>query len=185
MSISRRKFIASTIGSAAAVSLSGDDNTAAAAPVLAQSAPRPSRSSFGPWLEIDAGAIAHNIAAIAARTGNRPVLAVAKNNAYGCGLATAGPILDRVVVNVRKFLHDHDVTTWRRHRGLIQSGHENLESARGYFVRIPRSPVITRSRFQSFSRQIFQTYVCEKTRMRRPELSQGHEPFGINLARSK
>jgi alanine racemase len=95
VSISRRKFIASTIGTAAAVSLSGDDNTAAAAPALRQS--RPSRSSFGPWLEIDAGVIAHNIAAIAARTGNRPVLAVAKNNAYGCGLATAGPILDRVV----------------------------------------------------------------------------------------
>ena len=94
MSVSRRSFIASTLGTASAAALNGGNSSAQAMAERPQS--RSSRSSFGPWVEIDPGAIAHNVAAIAARTGNRPVLAVAKNNAYGCGLATAGPILDRL-----------------------------------------------------------------------------------------
>ncbi|MGH9203404.1 MAG: alanine racemase, partial [Vicinamibacterales bacterium] len=47
-----------------------------------------------PWLEIDAAAITHNVKTIARLTGGKPILAVAKNNAYGCGCAVVGPILD-------------------------------------------------------------------------------------------
>lgn len=58
--------------------------------------PRPSSivPGFDPWLEIEAGALRANIAEIARRAGGRPVLAVVKNNAYGLGLETAGPLLD-------------------------------------------------------------------------------------------
>lgn len=52
--------------------------------------------SFDPWLEIDADALAHNARTIARLGGGRPIIAVVKNNAYGLGLETAGPILDRL-----------------------------------------------------------------------------------------
>jgi alanine racemase len=52
--------------------------------------------NFDPWLEIDAGALAHNVAAASRMAGGKPVIAVVKNNAYGLGLATAGPVLDRL-----------------------------------------------------------------------------------------
>ena len=58
--------------------------------------PALSRRSFDPWLEIDAAAIARNAQAISRMAGGRPVIAVVKNNAYGHGLATIGPHLDRV-----------------------------------------------------------------------------------------
>lgn len=50
--------------------------------------------SFDPWLEIDAAALRHNAEYLARRAGGRPIIAVAKNNAYGLGLEVAGPILD-------------------------------------------------------------------------------------------
>ncbi len=53
-------------------------------------------SSFDPWLEIDADALAHNARTVALLAGGRPIIAVVKNNAYGLGLETAGPILDRL-----------------------------------------------------------------------------------------
>jgi alanine racemase len=93
MPISRRGFITSTLGTASAIALNGGDASPGATPATP---PGPPRTSLGPWIEVDPGAIAHNVSAIAARTRNRPLLAVAKNNAYGCGLATAGPILDRL-----------------------------------------------------------------------------------------
>jgi alanine racemase len=69
-------------------------------PLLAGRQPAPAvfarvRASFDPWLEIDAAALAHNAAWIARRAG-RPLIAVVKNNAYGLGLAVAGPLLDRL-----------------------------------------------------------------------------------------
>ncbi len=53
-------------------------------------------ASFDPWLEIDAEAIAHNARTVARLGGGKPIIAVAKNNAYGLGLDIAGPILDRL-----------------------------------------------------------------------------------------
>ena len=53
-------------------------------------------ASFDPWLEVDASALSYNISTASRAAGGRPVIAVVKNNAYGLGLATAGPILDRI-----------------------------------------------------------------------------------------
>jgi galactokinase len=47
-----------------------------------------------PWLEIDAAALRHNAQALSRLAGGRPILAVLKNNAYGLGLETAGPLFD-------------------------------------------------------------------------------------------
>lgn len=52
------------------------------------------RRAFDPWLEIDASALRHNATEISRTVTPRPILAVVKNNAYGCGLAEAGPALD-------------------------------------------------------------------------------------------
>jgi alanine racemase len=57
-------------------------------------APSPERRRSEPWLEVDPAALAHNVRAIARLTGGKPVLAVAKNNAYGLGCAVVGPVLD-------------------------------------------------------------------------------------------
>jgi alanine racemase len=56
--------------------------------------PRAPRTTFDPWLEIDRAALAYNVRAVTRLAGGRPVIAVVKNNAYGLGLETAGPILD-------------------------------------------------------------------------------------------
>ena len=50
--------------------------------------------SFNPWLEIDAAALQHNVRAVVRLSEGKPVIAVVKNNAYGLGLAEAGPLLD-------------------------------------------------------------------------------------------
>jgi alanine racemase len=55
---------------------------------------RAPRTTFDPWLEIDRAALAHNVRAVVRLAGGRPVIAVVKNNAYGLGLETAGPVLD-------------------------------------------------------------------------------------------
>ena len=47
-----------------------------------------------PWLEIDAAALRHNAEVLSRLAGGRPILAVLKNNAYGLGLETAGPLFD-------------------------------------------------------------------------------------------
>lgn len=59
----------------------------------ARSTPGP---GFDPWLEIDPTALAHNAETVSRLGGGRPILAVTKNNAYGLGLGTAGPLLDRL-----------------------------------------------------------------------------------------
>jgi alanine racemase len=58
--------------------------------------PPPPKGEFDPWLEVDASAIAHNVRTLSRLSGGRRVFAVAKNNAYGCGISTAGPILERL-----------------------------------------------------------------------------------------
>ena len=58
------------------------------------STPPASRGTFDPWLEIDKSALAHNVRAVARLAGGKPIIAVVKNNAYGLGLETAGPVLD-------------------------------------------------------------------------------------------
>lgn len=86
MGISRRQFVVSTAVGAAL----GRVRLAEAG------APSPLSEIHGsePWLEIELAALTQNVRAIARLTGAKPILAVAKNNAYGCGCATVGPILD-------------------------------------------------------------------------------------------
>lgn len=46
-----------------------------------------------PWLELDSGALHHNLAAIREQVGDRPVMAVIKGNGYGHGLLEIGRML--------------------------------------------------------------------------------------------
>jgi alanine racemase len=52
-------------------------------------------SSFDPWVEIDATRLQHNAAEIHRRAG-RPILAVVKNNGYGCGVVNVARVLERI-----------------------------------------------------------------------------------------
>lgn len=85
--ISRRSFVATT--TAAGLSAGHVRH--------ASSAPRPRTQTladrFDPWIEIDPSALRYNVEVVSRLTGNRPILAVVKNNAYGLGLETVAPIL--------------------------------------------------------------------------------------------
>ena len=52
-------------------------------------------SHFDPWVEVRADHVRHNLNQVRNRVGNRPVLAVIKNNAYGMGLRNMARILAR------------------------------------------------------------------------------------------
>jgi len=52
-----------------------------------------STNSPDPWIEIDRRAFQHNVREASRLAGGRPILAVVKNNAYGLGDRTVGPIL--------------------------------------------------------------------------------------------
>lgn len=88
MRVSRRQFV---LGSSAALgaTIARVDVAESRPPALS-----PERRRSEPWLEVDAAALAHNVRAIARLTSGKPVLAVAKNNAYGLGCAVVGPVLD-------------------------------------------------------------------------------------------
>jgi alanine racemase len=101
MTVSRRAFLASS--AAAAVTVAASRTADAAEPGAADAAElgAPSdRADRGarvdPWLEILPSAIEHNVRMLSRLAGGRSILAVAKNNAYGLGLRTAGPILARL-----------------------------------------------------------------------------------------
>ena len=85
--LNRREFVASAAAAALSPLLGGVAN---ARTVIRASA------NLDPWLEIDSAALAHNVRATSALAGGKPIIAVAKNNAYGLGLATAGPLFDRL-----------------------------------------------------------------------------------------
>jgi alanine racemase len=50
-------------------------------------------NSFDPWIELDRNAYRHNVREASRLAGGRPILAVVKNNAYGLGDRTVGPLL--------------------------------------------------------------------------------------------
>src|SRR5688572_9966673 len=87
--LSRRKFLASTAAVAVSPFLMGATRSGSWATRIAS-------ASFDPWLEIDDAALAHNARTASRLAGGKPVIAVVKNNAYGLGLATAGPIFERI-----------------------------------------------------------------------------------------
>jgi alanine racemase len=86
---SRRRWLGVAAASAAAV-------VTRRVPALAapRAALRMDRGEYEPWLEIDAGALRRNVAALSRLVGGKPILAVVKNNAYGLGLESTGPLLD-------------------------------------------------------------------------------------------
>ena len=105
--LNRREFLARAAVAVAAPSLAA----ATRAPTATQS---PSES-FDPWLEIDRGALASNARAVATLAGGRPIIAVVKNNAYGTGLETAGPILDALAeVRMLAVVRPEEALTLRR-----------------------------------------------------------------------
>ncbi|MGD8726408.1 MAG: alanine racemase, partial [Gemmatimonadales bacterium] len=57
-------------------------------------APQVLGERFDPWIEVEASALASNVAEVRRLTANRPILAVIKNNAYGLDLTTAAALLE-------------------------------------------------------------------------------------------
>jgi len=91
-SLSRRSFVAAT----AAAALTPRGVAAAEIGKNSISPPRAPNAGFDPWLEVERGALAQNVHAVAQLAGGRPIVAVVKNNAYGLGLDTAGPVLEEL-----------------------------------------------------------------------------------------
>jgi alanine racemase len=87
MAITRRNFVAGAAASPLLTSLS----SAAQAQTANIDVNR-----FDPWLEVSADALRANVETVSQLAGERPVLAVIKNNAYGLGLTTVAPILEEM-----------------------------------------------------------------------------------------
>ncbi len=109
MPLSRRSFLATStvaLGTAAVRPSAGSgteapeassSRNASGAACPERGVPRaPAATGVDPWLEIDAAVLASNVRKVSQLVQGRAILAVVKNNAYGLGLATAGPILARL-----------------------------------------------------------------------------------------
>lgn len=106
--LSRRAFVVSTAAATVSPFLAGHTR-------LKSSAARVLAANFDPWLEIDAAALAHNARTASRLAGGKPVIAVAKNNAYGLGLEMAGPLLDRLPeVQMLAVVRPEEALTLRR-----------------------------------------------------------------------
>jgi len=90
MQISRRKFV----GLAATSSLIPLALSNGLSKNISVKVNQASDNSFEPWIEIDAEALRYNAKKIAALSGNRQILAVIKNNAYGLGTVEIAKILN-------------------------------------------------------------------------------------------
>jgi len=89
MQISRRKFVGlAATSSLIPIALSnGLSNNVAFSE-------QTNNNRFDPWIEIDSEALRYNVKKIAALSGNRQILAVIKNNAYGLGTVEIAKILN-------------------------------------------------------------------------------------------
>jgi alanine racemase len=96
MTSTRRDFLKT-----AAVAAAG--TTLASSPLVAdEPLPSPGTSvspqelgdRFDPWIEVEAAALAYNVAQVRSLTDNRPILAVIKNNAYGLDVTTTAALLE-------------------------------------------------------------------------------------------
>ena len=85
MGISRRDFVAASAA-------------AGVGPLALPSSPPPIRQSstdrFDPWVEVEAAALRRNVETVGRLTGETPILAVIKNNAYGLDLVTVARVLE-------------------------------------------------------------------------------------------
>jgi alanine racemase len=83
MDVSRRSFLTAA-GSAPFLSTH----------VLAQSSARRHDSEFDPWIEVYQQNLRNNVAEVSRRVGEKPILAVIKNNGYGLGLANVARVFN-------------------------------------------------------------------------------------------
>ena len=94
--ISRRRFL-SAAGSAAGLSVVSACATQTSqrtmtAPELSSTSELPD-DSFDPWVEVIRDGFQNNVREVSRLAAGRPILAVVKNNAYGLGDRTVGPLL--------------------------------------------------------------------------------------------
>ena len=96
MASTRRTFLqAAALGTAG--TLLGSESVLAGTPSVRHGALRSVQElgdRFDPWIEVEADALAHNVAEVRRLSADRPILAVVKNNAYGLDVATAAALLE-------------------------------------------------------------------------------------------
>jgi len=90
----RRGFLQTAVLGAAGAALAGKPAIADATSRRRSAPPQELGDRFDPWIEVEAAALAANVAEIRRLTQNRPILAVIKNNAYGLDLTTAARLLE-------------------------------------------------------------------------------------------
>lgn len=94
---SRRRFLevaGGTVGiSAATACATRPVGPQAPEPAATAASTRPT-DSYDPWVEIEGAAFHNNVREVSRLAGGRPILAVVKNNAYGIGDQTVGPLLN-------------------------------------------------------------------------------------------
>jgi len=95
MTLSRRAFLGTAAVAASPSFIRGMDRPGPQTPdpVSHMEPPEPLGDRFDPWVEVIPKHIEEGIGAVRSLAGNRPILAVVKNNGYGLGLATVGRIL--------------------------------------------------------------------------------------------
>ncbi len=99
MTLSRRSFLAAAAAAgltpARLSSASTGSERTRGRPDDTTSVPRTAPDDrFDPWIEVDPAALRANVAEVARLAGDRPILAVVKNNAYGLDLATTARTLE-------------------------------------------------------------------------------------------
>ena len=90
--VSRREALQALTGAAVTAGLGRPASPEAGRQVTV----RRTAGAYDPWLELDPEALRHNAGEVSTLAGNRPILGVVKNNAYGLGLEAVGPLLDRL-----------------------------------------------------------------------------------------
>ncbi|MDX1404259.1 MAG: alanine racemase [Woeseiaceae bacterium] len=85
MTLSRRQFVTAAAGLPLVASIPASATAASGALAI---------DRFDPWLEIETQALRDNVSVVSELAGERPILAVIKNNAYGLGLTTVASILE-------------------------------------------------------------------------------------------
>ena len=94
MSPTRRTFLQTAALGAVGVTVTSNPAMAKAYSMRRGVPPQELGDRFDPWIEVEADALANNVAEIRRLTENRPILAVIKNNAYGLDLTTAAALLE-------------------------------------------------------------------------------------------
>ncbi|MGQ0648206.1 MAG: alanine racemase [Gemmatimonadaceae bacterium] len=91
MSLTRRTFLSGTVAAAATTMVSRHAIASAGSDIRVLPG---SHESFDPWIEIIANSFRHNAREVSRVAGGKSILAVVKNNAYGLGDSSVGPLLD-------------------------------------------------------------------------------------------